>query len=374
MKKLFIPMLCMVAVLASCAGGKRVLSDPQASKAVHKEMKRLESLRGKVTLFGQQDALSYGMGWSYQKDKSDIKMMTGSHPGVMGWDLAGIEKGWKFNLDTVPFSWIHDNLIWAYQQGAFNTVSCHFYNPVTGKSAWDDNKTPNPTVSEIIPGGKYNDKFKASLDSVAKFLLSLKLPDGSLVPVMFRPLHENDGDWFWWGKMHCTPDQYKALYRFIQEYLTKVKQVHNLIFVYSPDRKFTTEEEYLERYPGDQWVDMIGFDDYWSLVGENPVQELVKRMHIVVSLANKHNKLCALTETGLNKVTDTEWFSGKLLPAIKADKQTRQLLYALVWRNYSQNQYFAPYPGHPAEKDFVKFASDPAIGLLNTVQKYFGKR
>lgn len=93
------------------------------------------------------------------------------------------------------------------------------------------------------------------------FFAGLKAADGTLAPVLFRPFHEHTGSGFWWGEAQCTPDEYRALWRFTVEYLRDVKRVHNLLYVYSPDL-YRDAEHYMERYPGDEWVDVLGLDAY----------------------------------------------------------------------------------------------------------------
>ena len=63
------------------------------------------------------------------------------------------------------------------------------------------------------------------------------------------------------GKNHCPADELMQLYRFTETYLRDVKNVHNLLYAFNTDR-FGSEAEYLERYPGDEYVDVIGFDIY----------------------------------------------------------------------------------------------------------------
>ena len=86
-------------------------------------------------------------------------------------------------------------------------------------------------------------------------MLSLKGDRQEYIPVIFRPFHELNGSWFWWGGKNCTPEEIKQLYRFTVAYLRDQKNVHNLLYAYNTDR-FTTKEDYLERYPGDEWVDI----------------------------------------------------------------------------------------------------------------------
>ena len=109
--------------------------------------------------------------------------------------------------------------------------------------------------------GANHAQFRLWLDRLAGFFVGLKSADGTCVPVLFRPFHEHTGSGFWWGEAQCTPDEYKALWRFTVEYLRDVKGVHNLLYVYSPDL-YRDAEHYTERYPGDEWVDVLGLDAY----------------------------------------------------------------------------------------------------------------
>ena len=84
---------------------------------------------------------------------------------------------------------------------------------------------------------------------------------GTLIPVVFRMYHEHTGAWFWWGSKQCTPEEYKQLWIMTVEYLRDKKNVHNLLYAYSPSET-KNEAEYLERYPGDEYVDIVGYDCY----------------------------------------------------------------------------------------------------------------
>ncbi|MBK6282145.1 MAG: hypothetical protein IPF54_05280 [Draconibacterium sp.] len=92
-------------------------------------------------------------------------------------------------------------------------------------------------------------------------MLNLKTEDGKYIPILFRPFHEHTGSWFWWGKDLCSVEEYKVLWRFTVSYLQNEKNIHHLIYTYSTDR-FKTAGEYLERYPGDDIIDVLGFDLY----------------------------------------------------------------------------------------------------------------
>lgn len=323
--------------------------------------------RNNKILIGHQDALAYGVQWKYVEGNSDFNLVTGRYPSVYGWDLAGIELNNVVNIDSVPFGKIRHYMLLVHKNGGINTCSWHTYNPVTGGSSWDNTENPNLAVSHIIPGGLHHKTYTQYLDKVADFFLSLKTPDGTLVPVIFRPFHENNGNWFWWGQIHCTPDEYIQLFRFTADYLRDTKKVTNLLFAYSPDIKFDTHEQFMSRYPGDKYVDILGIDDYYDFKKENPVEEAVKHITILADEAIKRNKLYAITETGDGNIPDYHWFTKELLTAIKHSEKTRGISYVLFWRNADSSQYFIPYPGHPASENFRNFVSD---SVMHTLDKF----
>ena len=72
---------------------------------------RMDSLQKKGYMAGHQDDPFYGIGWAYEDGKSDVKLTVGDYPAVMGFDLGGIEMGDDKNLDSVPFTRIHDELL-----------------------------------------------------------------------------------------------------------------------------------------------------------------------------------------------------------------------------------------------------------------------
>ena len=129
-------------------------------------------------------------------------------------------------------------------------------------------------------------------------------------------------------------------------------QVHNFLYAYSPDCRFTTEEEYLERYPGDEYVDIVGMDNYWDFRPDGgDIDLVILKSRILTKYAKEHNKLSAITETG-TQTNDSLWYT-QLLNILKTDGV--ELNYINTWSG------FAPYPGHPAAGDFNKFKEDSLI-------------
>jgi mannan endo-1,4-beta-mannosidase len=84
-------------------------------------------------------------------------------------------------------------------------------------------------------------------------------------------------------------------------------------------------------------------------------------LRTLVTIAGEKNKLPALTETGNNLVSESDWFTSRILEPIKNDSIARRISWLLVWRNIWHTHYFAPYLGHHAEEDFMIFYNDELI-------------
>jgi len=326
--------------------------DNNATKQTRALYANLKKLGGRGVLLGHQDDLAYGIGWKNEKGRSDVKEVSGSYPALYGWDMGKL--GRAFNIDTVNFqnmkTWIKE----AYRRGGINTISWHMDNPVTGGDSWDQ----TPAVAAILPGGERNEFFKQKLDLFAEYLNDLKVGFGTKIPILFRPFHEHTGNWFWWGKGNCTSQEYITLWRFTVDYLRKEKGIHHLLYSYSTDQ-FDSKEQYLEFYPGDNYVDIIAFDDYHSVKSLEDRNKLVYRLKTVVDLAESKGKIAAFSETGVETIPDDDWYTSILLSGIKSNQKTMYISYVMLWRNAWLHHHYAPYPGHSSAEDFIKFRNDP---------------
>ncbi|MBO4463710.1 MAG: acetylxylan esterase [Prevotella sp.] len=315
---------------------------------------RLNNLQQKGYMFGHQDDPFYGLTWAYEKDSSDVKNVCGDWPAVMGFELGGIEMGDEKSLDDVPFSKITEEVIKHYERGGIVTISWHPRNPLTTKesladrkaqpwpqgSAWDVKNTT--VVKSILPGGKNHEKFQVWMQRVSDFLATLKTKDGQPIPIIWRPWHENTGSWFWWGEKLCTAEEYKALWNMLQDKLN-ADGFDNLLWAYSPGMApDLTKEKYLERYPGDDRIQLVGIDGYQWGTKEDFVSQLDQNLDMLTKFAKERGKIAALTECGLKNLTDPTWWTSTLKPVL--DKYT--ISYFLVWRNYKE-EWFGPSPSKP---------------------------
>ena len=350
-----------LAAVAAARGSSSSLVDPQATRETAALFRNLQRLPADRILFGHQHATETGHGWSGDPDRSDVKSVVGSHPAVIGVDFGHLS-GFPAEEIAKAKASLQKTIVDTYNRGGVTTVSWHFVNPVTPATGFRWKRGVSAAaVRDIIPGGAHHDAYRAILQTVAELAHALRGADGTLAPVIFRPYHEFDGDWFWWGKAHTTREDFIALWRFTVAYLRDTLHVHNFLYAFSPDMKFETEAEYLERYPGDAWADLVGFDDYgdFGRRGKYNLAGGLQRLRIVSDYAARNGKLAALTETGLESLTDENWWTGVLLKTLQ--NENLKLAYVLVWRNDPQSptHFYAPFPGHPSAPDFVRFFEDP---------------
>lgn len=350
------------------------LADKKATAETKALADNLYRISEKHILFGHQHATEYGHGWRDEENRSDVRSVTGSHPAVIGVDIMGLSGRTDKEIAREKER-LRKNIADTYNRGGVTTVSWHFSNPASpGGFYWNDSVSA-PSVKLIIPGGSYHENYKSILKTIAELATSITGNDGKLVPMIFRPYHEFDGWWFWWGKPYCTIDEFKTLWRFTVSYLRDSLGVHNFIYAFSPDNLFTTEAEFLERYPGDHWVDMVGMDNYgdFGRYGKYNVDSGILKLKIVSDYAKKAGKLAAFTETGLESIPNTTWWTAVLLKALRKEKL--RLAYVLVWRNdaTSPTHYYAPFPGQVSEADFIKFYNDPFTLFENDLGDIYKK-
>lgn len=372
----------------------------ESARALYAYLKAVGS--SKDVLFGQQYNFNQKAGSSSLSD-SDTYDVVGDYAAIYGLDglaLAGNEfsasRCNELYGTSYPSTAAGHVAAAAYlsnkaiERGAIVTLSLHMpnFSTVTQKQTSEKETyahydftgyTPNTltgdVVNELLPGGKYNEMYNAYLDMVADYGRQV---NGA---VLFRPFHENTGSWFWWGKAFCDPTTYQNVYRYTVEYLRDIQDLHNFIYVYGPGSEAKTLEDYAERYPGDSWVDMVGFDMYDNAPDVNGawMQEFEKELSLVAQFAQQHGKLVAVTETGAANATakgdsqtallksgnkDKDWYNRVLNVVSKSSAS-----YFLVWANFGQTSgFYTPYVlsvnsdgslyGHEMLDNFISYYND----------------
>lgn len=348
----------------------------KASRKTRLLFENLHKISGRQIMFGHQDDLAYGVHWKGESSRSDVKEVCGSYPSVFGWDVGELDREAKFNIDSVPFERMRTFMQYAYAIGSVNTISWHLDNLGTGGDAWDTTSV----VHELLPGGRLHWKLKAQLDVFADYANSLKSKGvfPHKIPIIFRPWHENTGHWFWWGQGSCSPEEFIALWRFTVDYLREEKKVRHLLYAFSPSSNYSSAEEYLKTYPGDNYVDILGVDYYFHDYNiKESARELPALLSTISRIADQRGKISALTETGFETIPDSLWWTKTLLGHIESNPESSRIAYLLVWRNawtgQRPNHFYAPYPGHHSASDFVQFSQSPRIILNNRMPSMYRK-
>jgi mannan endo-1,4-beta-mannosidase len=223
-------------------------ADPEATQKTREVLAYLRSLpsrQDKKVLSGQF------IGWRYSEDTEMFdrisRLSAGKYPAIMSGNYADWGEGWY------DFSSTNALLIDQWDNGGLVEVAWHANNPVTGATSWEN--SPRVDLAEVVKSGTtLNSNWNSELDGVATGLGELQ-DDG--IVVLFRPLLEMNGDAFWWASRDET--QYKDLWIYTFDYLTKTKGLHNLLWVYAADASMTNAALY---YPGGQYVDIAGADYY----------------------------------------------------------------------------------------------------------------
>ena len=358
------------------ANVRTFITDPNATDETAALFYKLKRLSKTNYLIGQQDA--FNSFYDNAGGDSDIKKSTGNDPALLGSDFMFITD--KAN-NNQPDNWFYQqeqkivaDVKAAYDKGMVNVFCWHLREPYNQDTFYaadiTDPLQKANAFKSILPGGENHELFKLKLDKIAHVVSNLKGSDGKLIPIIFRPFHEFDGSWFWWGAAYCTPDEYKQGYQFIVEYLRNTKGVHNILYAFSPDNSYTTSSQYLSRYPGDDYVDVLGIDNYgdFSTGSSSGVGTANTKLKMISDLAIERVKIAAMTETGFRVTAGTipisGFFSNNIYNAMTVNDL--QIAFVMFWNN-NQDGYYVPPAGQSNTQDFINFTLKPESVLQNNI-------
>jgi hypothetical protein len=150
----------------------------------------------------------------------------------------------------------------------------------------------------------------------------------------------------------------------LQDYLIS-EGLDNLVWSYSPNLDGNcTEQQFLERYPGDERVDIIGLDAYQWGTEEDYIRQLNGDLAMLTQYVTKSGKLLALTECGMKNLSDPTWWTRILKPQM--DKYP--LSYFLVWRN-AKHEFFGPSPSEKNALYFNEMIRNKNVLMLKDINK-----
>lgn len=258
--------------------------DPKALPCVHALLKYLASIEGKAILTGQHTQTMA------QEELHHIEAVTGKRPALLGFELLGYSSNIRRetadeaclrevdeNQGTLERAWE-----WA-EAGGIITFTWHWFAPLGGrdKSFYMD-KAGFDASRVLIEGTPEREAFFHDMDHMAELLRPFCEKQ---VPILWRPFHECDGNWFWWGAQGM--DVARELFRLMYRHYTQHHQLHNLIWVWNNPKP--------EGYVGDAYCDIISRDFYPAPHAHSAFAEKWQELKRITPTA----KGCAIAETGV---------------------------------------------------------------------------
>ena len=245
---------------------------PNASPEAVALLKYIHGISGQHTLTGQHN-------YPDTKDTSTRQAAEawGKTPAIFGQDFGFAKPGDKDAVAARPD--IIAEVKRQYEKGSIIALCWHAVpptadEPVTFRSRPGAAATTNLATVQgqltdeqwnelITPGTKLNQHWCDQVDVIAGFLKQLR---DAHIPVLWRPYHEMNGDWFWWGGK--DPATFIKLWQQMFNYFTKTKGLDNLLWVYAPNHGDKTTAY----YPGDRYVDLAGLDAYTDFIDTNHIK------------------------------------------------------------------------------------------------------
>jgi len=263
--------------LQGVAGLDTVLATPQASAQAVALFRYLRMNYGTRVLSGTMANHSTNI-----DEAIWVNQQTGKWPKIVGFDFIDHpwpDQNWvKYSAPFTLGKAYHDN-------GGIVTLMWHWRDPLTKSGAF---YTANTGFNVARVSDPASDEYKAmmvDIDIIAGYLREFR---NAGIPILWRPLHEASGKWFWWGAR--GPEACKTLWKLMFDRLVNHHQLDNLIWVWTSDEKADAPDW----YPGHDYVDIIGMDIY---PGENQHGSQYAKFNAVTTMLGRR-KMLALTECG----------------------------------------------------------------------------
>jgi len=258
--------------------------NPDETQAARVLLHDLDKITGHATISGEHN---YPNTVSRYSDR--VYDLTGEYPGIFGQDF-GFSGGDDKDSALGRPSMIQE-VIRQYRNGAVIALTWHAVRPtedepVTFHDSVQGHLTDWEWRQLLTPGTDLNTRWCRQVDRIAGYLKELQ---DAGVPVLFRPYHEMNGSWFWWGG-RPGPDGSAALYRQIYDRYVHMHHLNNLVWVWNVNSPSSSAGSVADYFPGSAYVDVLTMDIYGPFR-----QEFYDGM---VALADPLHKPIALAEVG----------------------------------------------------------------------------
>jgi mannan endo-1,4-beta-mannosidase len=240
---------------------------PNASPEAKALLEMIYSISGKYTLTGQHNYPN-----THSRNTKFAEKVIGSSPVIWSTDMGFAKDGDTDSYLARPD--IVKEAIRQYRMGNIVTLCWHAVPPTADEPiTFRPLPSANPAKLESVqgqltdeqfkevltPGTALNYKWMAQIDTVAFYLKQLR---DAHVPVLWRPYHEMNGNWFWWGNRIDGEYTTKALYLALFNRLTNYHKLNNLIWVWNIDRPHNPQMDFVHYYPGNEYLDILSLDVY----------------------------------------------------------------------------------------------------------------
>jgi mannan endo-1,4-beta-mannosidase len=256
--------------------------NPHATPEARALLAYLQSISGKATIAGQHNFPNVGARWT------DMAYdLTAKYPGLFGEDFGFSGGDDKDSVLSRPA--MIEEVKRQYKNGAVVTLTWHEVRPtdnepVTFRDSVQGHLTDAEWQQLLTPGSPLNQRWCAQVDVVAGYLTQLR---DAHVPVLFRPYHEMNGTWFWWGGRPGNSGS-ALLYRQIYDRFVNVHHLDNLLWVWNVGAPGGNAGPITDYYPGAQFADLVTMDTYGEF----------KQEYYYSILALAGDKPIALAEVG----------------------------------------------------------------------------
>jgi mannan endo-1,4-beta-mannosidase len=228
--------------------------NPNATPEARALLKFLYAISNKHTLLGQHNYPGH-LGY-YTQMSADIYCKT---PSMYGTDWGFAAAGDKDTAYTRRE--LVQELIARHRDGAIIALCWHQVRPtddepVTFRDSVQGKLTDAEWEQLLTPGSPLNKHWTAQVDVIAEYLKQLQ---DARVPILWRPLHEINGNWFWWNGRRGERGTV-TLFRMMYDRLTNFHKLNNLIWVWNPDQPATPDRQFVDFFPGHDVVDVLSFD------------------------------------------------------------------------------------------------------------------
>lgn len=260
------------------------LSDPDATDRTKRLFQYLKDCYGKYIISGQYGDLGI-MG----KEFAAIYEATGKYPAILGLDFI------EYTPSRVANGSVGMDTLYAKkfdEEGGIVTFCWHWNAPekylVNSSSMpwWKGFYKEGTTIDlQKIMNGEDQEGYDLLIRDIDAIAEQLKILQNADIPILWRPLHEASGGWFWWGAF--GPEAYIKLYQLLYDRLVNYHEIHNLIWVWNGQSK--------DWYPGDAYVDIVGTDIY---PGERVYNSQSAKFRELADWNGSNKKIIAMTENG----------------------------------------------------------------------------